>query len=724
MKNASIRTAKPFILLMLLTAGVIQAVGSQTPGPGSTTPASPGAVVSSGTGSGVSADLPVKRVVLYSAGIGYYEHEGSVKGDVSIPLSFEAEALDDALKSLLVRNGDGTAGAPSVDFPSKENLDRALGSFRIDLSGDPGLPDILARMRGAEVTVDAPDTLTGRIVGVEWRSGDKPDTSSPWLMILGSSGLRSLPVASIAALRFSDPAIASDFERALSLILSARDTGRKTIEVRLPGTDRRQAAIGYVVPSSIWKLSYRLDLGAANPWFQGWAIVDNDTGQDWKNVSLSLVSGKPVTFIQDLSTPLYVERPIIPLAIAGAARPRSYESGSVSMQDDTENEPEAPGEGMAMDVNVDYGLNAKSGSASAMPAMGSFSRAVASPPAPAPSGSAFAAGMNTPIAQSRGRQAGDQFEFTIKTPVSVERRRSAMIPLVEGSFEAKRVSIYNPLSVEGDSGGTVSLGARIRNTGAAPLPAGPIAVYDGGVFAGDALLDYLPEAETRLIAFGEDLALSVTSGQSVKREITSVKASGGVMTLSRRTIQTTSYTLKNAGIRKKLLVLEHPVLAGSTLTSGTKPVERTQELYRFDIEIAPSSSVDFSVDEEVPGQERIVLAGIGIDALLAYSSSRDIPESARKKLAEAAVLRRAIDDAKRRQSELQTRKNELTSDQDRIRRNLEAAGRDTEQGKQYLKKLSDAEKSIETTSSQIEAAKTQVQQAQSAYDKYLVALVL
>ena len=194
-----------------------------------------------------------------------------------------------------------------MSYPSQESLDRALKGFRIDLSGSPRVADLLARLRGAEISVDMPETVTGRIVSVEPKPTKDPGAPRPYVVLLTKTGLRSIALDDAQALRFTDKGIGDDFDRALSLILAARDDKSRSLDVRLPGSGTRQAAIGYVIAAPVWKVSYRLDLSPDKPQLQGWAIVDNPSDLDWKGVSLSLVSGRPVSFIQDLYPPLYLD---------------------------------------------------------------------------------------------------------------------------------------------------------------------------------------------------------------------------------------------------------------------------------------------------------------------------------------------------------------------------------------------------------------------------------
>ena len=644
-------------------------------------------------------ELPMAKVVLFSSGVGYFEHRGSVSGEALVLLPFGSGEVNDALKSLVVWDAPAAQGSPSVSYPSQEGLDRALKGLRVDLSGSPRVAELLARLRGAEITADVPDALTGRIVSIEERTVAKELGPEPFLVLLAKDGLRAIPLSRVTAIRFSDRRVGEDFDRALALILSAQDTLRKTLELRLPGAGPRQAAVGYVVEAPVWKASYRLDLSGAKPWLQGWAIVDNTTDYDWKGVSLSLVSGRPVSFVQDLYAPLYLDRPLIPLAIAGTAAPRSFESGM---------EPEP----LAFDKYAEEKAAPRAKSEAPSPA----SRAMAGAPGGAGLGGAGLAAAAVEAAQSRA--AGDQFEFTIKRPVSLERRRSAMLSLVAGEIAAEKVSVLSPGAAR------PMLGARLSNTTGTKLPAGPITVFDGGVYAGDALLDFLPEKDNRLIVYGEDLAVSAIASSASSRETTAVTVSKGVMTFLRRTTSTRTYELRNASATPRTIVVEHPLTPGAELFEPKAYVEKTASAYRFDLALPAAGKASLSVSERSPSRELVVLSSLGVDAFLSYSSSKDIPQGIRDALKKAVELRRKSDDAKRSVSELQSRRGELASDQSRLRDNLEATGRDSPQGQQYLKRLMDAEAAIDGLDTKIAEARKASQEAQAAYDGYLAGLTL
>ena len=113
--------------------------------------------------------------------------------------------------------------------------------------------------------------------------------------------------------------------QALVAIQGNRAKDARTIDLAMRGQGKRTVRVAYIVEVPVWKASYRLTLGAdpaaARSGLQGWAVVENLSGQDWKDVELTLVSGRPVAFHQALYNAYYVTRPEVPVEIAGRLMP-------------------------------------------------------------------------------------------------------------------------------------------------------------------------------------------------------------------------------------------------------------------------------------------------------------------------------------------------------------------------------------------------------------------
>jgi hypothetical protein len=517
------------------------------------------------------------------------------------------------------------------------------------------------------------------------------------LTLFTSQGVRIVSLNEIASIQFTDPQIASDVNRALDLIMTSRESGTRNLTLRLPGAAARDISLGYVIPSPVWKVSYRLDIsdGKEGPFIQGWAIVDNDSDTDWKNVQLSLVTGRPVSFIQNLYAPYYLSRPEVPLAIAGIAEANTYDSGYTSALAAEEMYDMEYNLAMSAPAFAPSAARQKQESVSAAGAFGGY-------------------GGNT-----SAQAAGDQFEFTVKEPVTLLRRQSAMIPLVEAAVKAEKTLVFS--GSRAANGGIVhpALCAELTNNTGMKLPAGPVTVFDGGSYSGDALLEFFPEGEKRLISYGDDLSVTGSLVSESSREVISVTAAKGVMTITRNVTYTKNYTFRNMSGVSRRLIAEHPVTRGTTLSEPKTFSERTDSLYRFALELPPQRELVFTVKEETPVQERVTLSQLRLDTLLTYVSSGDIPVNMKTALQRAVELKQAADTAAAELSSLETQYSRKVSEQDRIRKNLEAAGNETQQGRDYLNRLVTMDGEIDDISARIEQARTASLNAQDAYSTYL-----
>ena len=656
-----------------------------------------------------SAELPLRRIALLSSGVGYFEHSGSLgpyDGTIEITLPFDSGAVNDALKSLVIN--DPSSRSPSVRYASQNSLQRSLKSLKIDLSNSPGIGEILDGLKGAELEVQSPNVIKGRIIGVEVRrsAGQQygyppvPQNEEAWLSLFTSQGIRAIAVKDIASFRFTDEKINADLNRALDLIMASRDSDARNLLVTLNGAGRRPVTLSYVIPAPVWKVSYRLDLTGNEPFLQGWAIVDNDSDTDWKNVELSLLTGRPVSFIQNLYPPYRLSRPTIPLAIAGIAESRTYESGYGSA--DMASSGAASKASAEMAMADDY-YNERSRAPMAMQA--------APPPSPAVAGGIIEA--------AAGRAAGDQFEFTLKNPVTLERRQSAMLPLVEGSVKAEKTLVFSGARAMSGASFNPGISVELTNSSGMKLPAGPITVYDGGTYAGDALIEFFPENVKRLITYGDDLSVLGNVSPLSSRYVTSVTVSLGVMTINRRQSYEKTYNIHNSSGENKKIIIEHPVTQGTELAEPKTAEDRTGIVYRFYRDLPAGETLTFKVNEETPISERIVLSSLRPETFLSYSTSQEIPPNVKAALTGAIELKKKADEADAAQKDLEGQRTRLVSEQDRIRRNLEAAGNQTPQGQEYLKRLADLDREIDSLAGRINAAIAETQRTKKEYDDYI-----
>ncbi len=318
------------LLCAVLIASVAIPLAAQT----STHPAAKAASPEQNAASGAITDLPVRKVVLYKNGVGYFEHTGQVNGDQRVAIDFTSSQLNDVLQSLTaIDNGGGKVS--TVNYNSTTPIEQQLDSLTLGLKEDADTRTIYEALRGQRVQVTGAGTaLTGRLVNVENRSViDKNGIGSAdhyYLIVETDDGaLRTAELTDALSVHMLDPSLERQFASYLEIIGSAHSLEGRHLTLEDRGQGQRQLQVSYISEVPVWKSTYRIVFpreGGADPTVQGWAVVDNTVGEDWSNVQLSLVAGAPQSFIQPLSQPIYTRRPEIPIAIAAQTTPQTFEA--------------------------------------------------------------------------------------------------------------------------------------------------------------------------------------------------------------------------------------------------------------------------------------------------------------------------------------------------------------------------------------------------------------
>jgi hypothetical protein len=276
--------------------------------------------------------LPVRRVVLYKSGVGYFEHLGEVHGDQTVAIDFTSGQLNDVLQSLTVLDLNG-GRITGVDYNSRAPLSQRLGTLRLPLGEKTNLAEFLTALRGARVEIRSGDTaITGRILSVERKtrvSGGTTLEVDLATIVSDSGDVRSVEITPAVTVRMAEKDVTDEVSRYLSLLASERQQDLRRMTISTAGAGDRQLYVSYISEVPIWKTTYRVVLPTKpgdEPLLQGWAIVDNTVGEDWNDVELSLVAGAPQSFIEQLSQPYYARRPVVPLPQSVQLSPQTHES--------------------------------------------------------------------------------------------------------------------------------------------------------------------------------------------------------------------------------------------------------------------------------------------------------------------------------------------------------------------------------------------------------------
>ena len=693
------------------------------------------------------SSLPLRRVILYSNGVAYFERRGTVSGKAEINLSFKQSQVDDVLKSLVVLDlGKGRVGEVSYNSsaPPSARLNEIPFSVEAATGSDAtgGLAGVLEQLQGARVAITGNNrSATGSILTIGERQipateKDKPAIKTHTLVIATESGeLQSFDLTEVRGVKLLDEGARQDIAQFADASASARRRDAKTITINSDGEAQREMVVSYTVAAPIWKTTYRVVLDpAGKPFFQGWAVVDNVGEEDWDKVALSLVSGTPVSFIQQIQKPLYRYRPVIPIPEDLNLDPQVYdpETSAVSL-----GVPGGVPGGVAgrAPQGIGSGIGMGRGDAPPPPPRAdlqsqgrNFSMTENATGFTRPStsvSSALTSGESGVETAASGSEVGELFEYRVEQPVTVRRDRSALIPILQTKMEGERVSVYN----EAARKDRPMTGIRLKNTSPLTLEGGSLTVLDGDAYAGEALMERLKAGEQRFISFGLDLSTLVTTKfKSERRPVFLVRAQKGIFEAHYYRSEKKTYTLINQTDKKRTVYIEHPLREGWALSSDTQaPASKTVNHYRFRVELEPRETKEFPVNETQALMDSYQISNLSSRDVELFVSSNYIDAAIKAELEKLIELKTKIFQAERRVKTLEEEAEEISNDQKRLRDNIGAL-KNTAEAKQlvarYIAKAGEQETRLEAIAKEKKAAQAELDRLNAEFGQSVGALKL
>jgi hypothetical protein len=659
--------------------------------------------------------LPVKRVVLYKNGVGYFEHSTHVRGTQDLNIDFTSAQLNDALKSLTVVDlGDGRI--TGVRFNSVAPLSERLKTLRLPLGEYASRNDLLGALRGTRVEVRTGSTgITGKVLGFEVmkKFGDKPELVEEvtvLTLVTDAGEVRSLDLGPGTSVRIADGELAEEVNRYLNLIGSAKAVDLRRLTISAAGTGEREIFVSYISEVPVWKSTYRILLDAKHgdkPLVQGWAVVDNTIGEDWKDVQLSLVAGAPQSFVQNISQPLYVRRPEVPLPESAMLTPQTHEAAMEALKapPPPPPPPPAPGGGEV------YGLAGKVGGSAQTVEV----RAGALPLDSTRSTLSNYAEAQQPEAEAKA--VGDFFEYDLKEKVTIGKNQSALVPILQARIEAEKVTLWNE-----DSGEPLRA-LWLNNTSGMEFDAGSFNILDEGTFAGEGMIDAVRPGEKRLISYAADPAVRVKADQeSSKKPYSRLVVDKGVMTLTREVRETKTYTISNSDSTPREVIIEHPARPEWKLAEGLKPEETSASFHRFRVKVEPRKSAQLVVEEYVPLTTQVRLSDVSDDEITLLTEQKRmtpaLQQAIKRALDQKGVIGALDVQIKSRQEEDKS----ITADQGRIRENMKALKGSLEEKallQRYTHQLDVQEDRLAALRSQTADLRVKRQQAADQLDKII-----
>jgi hypothetical protein len=654
-----------------------------------------------------AAELALKRVMLSSGGVGYFEYEAQVDGDAKLTLDVPLNQVDDVLKSLIVYDEGGRAG--EITLPGREPLAQGFIDLPFDQSALRSAADLLNALQGAEIRVGGDKPFTGRLVHAENETARRADGGTGEtrlrLSVMSDDGLRQITVNDLDTIAFADPALAAKVKTALTRVAAYRAEGRRQLTLATHGGGKRNVRIGYVVGMPLWKATYRLSLpadpAAAAARLQGWAVLENFSGQSWSDVELTLLSGNPVTFRQALYESYYVPRPNVPVESGNRVLPPA-DAGAVA-------EPAAKAADNARAER--FKTQAARGGVMAQTAPPLAAPAPAAPPPPPPA----------QIEQANAAENATQVAFVLPYKVSVGAGQSLVVPLIDRELPAQRVDLYQPGTAQAHPLAAVEL----VNKAETGLPPGVLTLYEqgerGAQYLGDARLAAFPSGEKRLLSYAVDNKVTIRTDSKDDRAIVKATVAEGVMHLTRLHRVTTTEHVASTVPPPRLLIEKHALGGNWRLVEpAADKVERTPGgAYRILAALDPKGNGTVTIVEEQPVEESLTLADIGDAQLGVFVRGRELDPKLRQALEQLIQRRQAVSRQQADVDRLNEERGKLTEDESRLRDNYTALKDDPAMRKTTLDKLKAAEVVIDANSAAVAKASTALDAAKADLAAYI-----
>lgn len=651
-------------------------------------------------------EMPVNSVILSTSGLANFEHRAKVDGNSKLEFPVRFEQVDDILKSLIVFDKSGRLGG--VTLPGKQPLAQVFKDLPFTQEQLSNPAALLNAYQGAKVKVTGEELkATGKLLQVvpeEIALGDDKTITKNRISIMTDDGIKSALLENLESVMFVDEKIRGEVARALDAIRENGTAERRVLSVNLLGEGNRDVTLSYVVDAPLWKTAYRMvvpEAGQTKGMLQGWAVIENMTASDWANVDLTLVSGNPVTFHQNLYESYYVSRPEIPVQVFGRVMPR-IDQGTVATAGEMEmseadgameQREDMPKGRMGMLRKQSAPMAARAGAGGAMIAMDMAAPAPAAPPM-----ESTIANIAQTANAAQSSEATTQVLFRFPDRFDLKSGQSMMLPFLSREVPMERVSLYQP-----ETHPTHPLAAvEIKNDGETGLPPGVLTLYEesellkGTAFVGDAQLAVLPQGDKRMVSYALDSKTTIDRTDKSNATEGQMAVENGILRIAVKNIAETTYTVKAPPKEARTVVIEHPKMYDYQLvTPDPKTTEVSGERYRIRVEVKAGEKAVVPVRLENTAWQSYSLDSLNADYLLSFAGKRgQLDADARKQFETLAAKRREMEAIDIRINDLDQRRNQIFNDQQRIRENLQSLTEKSEVKQRYLNKLNEQEDKI------------------------------
>jgi len=692
---------------------------------------------------GSSTHLPVKRVVLYKNGVGYFEHLGKVTGNQDFSVDFTTAQLNDVLKSLTVLDlGEGRISA--IRYNSVAPVSQQLSGLRLSLDENATRADFLNALRGSRLEVrNGTAAVTGKLLSVErvHRINAKGDSTevTEFALVTDSGEMRSFELTPATSVRIADHDLSQDVNRYLGTIASSHGADLRRMYISTVGTGERQVRVSYISEVPVWKSTYRIILPqkqGGQPLLQGWAIIDNTVGEDWNNVELSLIAGAPQSFVEDISQPYYVRRPVVPLPDAVNPTPQSHEASlspvapitnvsGTSLQGTVtdpsgasvpgatvtvRNDSNGTSQSTTTDSNGFYVFHNVSAGNTALFVNGAGFKRFALTNIYLGTGrvneihakldiasasetvevNAAVQGVQTDSSEiasiapeAEGGTVGDFYSYDLKQKITIAKDQSALVPILQARIDAEKVTVWN------DSSSRALRALWLKNSGTQTLDGGTFNVIDDNTFAGEGIFEPIHASERRLISYALDSAIHVTHDRHGRtsdaddddddddatpavKTVHLVRINKGVIYLSTEQRSHDTYSVHNSDSTSRDVIIEHKIGSDWKLLNNLKPEDTATGLDRFRVKVDAGATSTLDVEQFRPVQSNVAMSKISDDEFLLLTNANLLTPELQNTIRKSIVTRNNIADIDRTIRERDAEVQKISADQARLRENMKA----------------------------------------------------
>ena len=635
-------------------------------------------------------DLKTSQIFMFSHGIAFFVRNGIIKhdekDDTSFSVKIKSKNLNDVLKSLLVTAEGGTITEMSYtgDYQSDKNL--------ISIPTNNTLSRIIERFQGYNIQLEtySGEIFTGRLSGIE-STEDEHKKIDKSVLIFNNDTFHQIPFADIESYTFTDEKLIQDLEKSLEVASYQRDQIKELKFHYVPELNKNELkiTIGYSTEIPLWKVTYRVvisDETASDDTInlQSWTIIANPSKEDWNDIDLALISGRPVSFMYDLNRPDFLQRTDVTPSQIYAVSPIEAPIALPPVTSSPMKPSSDPSSGLigglsSVDELRSTGINKLRESLMQELALEGAKAEEEKTIMGIPLDKLFDSATKQSFS---ALELGEAFVFNLKHKITIKAEDKALIPLISTQLPAKKLLYLNALSRDKELHPYNSL--EIRNNSDFPLENGPAMIFEGEIPAGEALFPACFKGQIRLLSYSQEARVKVhirdnkpitVSDFSFKPEFQNF-----YLVKLYYQYQAVEIEIYSSLDDEKELILDYQHSHGWELTDEIEPNVTKTKLengYRFRAVVSANKTMKIRLKYKNKISEHIQFSGIINQQLFEQYGLTEIPQDIHEKFVKQFQLVKRLADLQLQIKELTSNRSEKEQEQERIRKNLQVIKAET-----------------------------------------------